>query len=82
MDNPSGLPSPDRIDTISEPWMGIQVVAPKNYIGAIMDLVTARRGEYKKMEYLDEGRVLLQYSVPLAEIIIENVGSGRFPVTR
>ena len=71
VDNPSGLPSPDRIDTISEPWMGIQVVAPKNYIGAIMDLVTARRGEYKKMEYLDEGRVLLQYSVPLAEIIID-----------
>ena len=71
VDNPSGLPSPDRIDEVREPWMHIQIVSPKEYIGAIMDLVKRCRGEYIKMEYLDETRVLLQYSVPLAEILVD-----------
>ncbi len=36
-----------------------------------MELVTDRRGDYKKMEYIDEGRVLLQYDIPLAEILVD-----------
>ena len=71
IDNPSGLPPPDRIDEVREPWMHIQIVSPKEYIGAIMELVKARRGEYVKLEYLDETRVLLQYTVPLAEILVD-----------
>jgi GTP-binding protein LepA len=71
VDNPAQMPSPDRIEEIHEPWMQISVVAPSQYIGTIMDLVTTRRGEYKKMEYIDEGRVLLQYSVPLSEILVD-----------
>jgi GTP-binding protein LepA len=51
--------------------MHIQIVSPKNFIGPIMDLVKRCRGEYIKMEYLDEARVLLQYSVPLAEILVD-----------
>ena len=71
VDNPSGLPTPDRIDEVREPWMHIQIVSPKDYIGPIMELVKRCRGEYIKMEYLDETRVLLQYSVPLAEILVD-----------
>jgi GTP-binding protein LepA len=71
VDNPAQMPSPDRIEEIYEPWMQISVVAPSQYIGAIMDLVTTRRGEYRKMEYIDEGRVLLQYSIPLSEILVD-----------
>jgi GTP-binding protein LepA len=71
VENPAQMPSPDRIDEIHEPWMQISVVAPSQYIGAVMDLVTTRRGEYKKMEYIDEGRVLLQYTIPLSEILVD-----------
>jgi GTP-binding protein LepA len=71
VDNPAQMPSPDRIEEIYEPWMQISVVTPSAYIGTIMDLVTTRRGEYKKMEYIDEGRVLLQYAIPLSEILID-----------
>ncbi len=71
VDNPADMPSPDRIQEIREPWMEISIVTPSAHIGAIMELVTARRGEYKKMEYIDEGRVLLQYAVPLSEILVD-----------
>ena len=71
VDNPAQMPSPDKIEQIYEPWMQISVVAPSQYIGAIMELVTTRRGEYRKMEYIDEGRVLLQYSIPLSEILVD-----------
>jgi GTP-binding protein LepA len=71
VENPADLPASDRIEEIHEPWMHISVVTPSTYIGAIMDLVTTRRGEYRKMEYIDEGRVLLQYAIPLSEILVE-----------
>jgi GTP-binding protein LepA len=71
VDNPAEMPPPDRIDQIYEPWMQISVVTPTGYIGTIMELVTGKRGEYKKMEYIDEGRVLLQYAIPLSEILVD-----------
>ncbi|MGH2371421.1 MAG: elongation factor 4, partial [Chloroflexota bacterium] len=71
VDNPADMPGPDRIAEIYEPWMQISIVTPSGYIGTIMDLVTTRRGEYSKMEYIDEGRVLLQYSIPLSEILVD-----------
>jgi GTP-binding protein LepA len=71
VDNPAAMPSPDRIEEIYEPWMQISIVTPSRYVGTIMDLVTGRRGEYRKMEYLDEERVLLQYAVPLSEILVD-----------
>jgi GTP-binding protein LepA len=71
VDNPAQMPNPDRIEEIHEPWMQISIVTPSQHIGTIMDLVTTRRGEYTKMEYIDEGRVLLQYSVPLSEILVD-----------
>ena len=71
IDNPADLPSPGEIDEILEPWMKISVVSPKRYIGAIMELVTTRRGTFEKMDYLDENRVLLSYDIPLGEILVE-----------
>ena len=44
---------------------------PSRYIGAVMELVQARRGDFEKMEYLDEQRVLLTYQMPLAELIVD-----------
>ena len=69
--NPSDLPDPGLIEEISEPWMHISVFSPTEYIGPIMELVTARRGEFSKMEYLDERRVLLHYLIPLSDLIVD-----------
>lgn len=71
VDNPADLPPPNEIAEISEPWVKISVVTPSKYIGAIMELVTVRRGTYDHMEYLDENRVLLTYDVPFSEILVD-----------
>ena len=80
VDNPAELPSPTEVLEIREPWMRISVVTPDRYIGAIMDLVKSRRGEYQRMEYLQgggrpgataEGRVILEYQIPLLEILVD-----------
>ncbi len=71
VDNPADMPSAGNIKSIEEPWMEISVVTPSRYIGPIMELVTARRGSYKKMDYLDEERVVLGYEIPLGEIIVD-----------
>ncbi|HVC34517.1 MAG TPA: translation elongation factor 4 [Chloroflexota bacterium] len=71
IDNPSDLPPLNEIAEIAEPWVKISVVAPSRYIGAIMELVSQKRGNFDKMEYLDENRVLLTYDVPFSEILVE-----------
>ncbi len=69
--NPADLPLPDLIEEISEPWVRISVFSPAEYIGPVMELVTGSRGEFQRMEYLDERRVLLNYLIPLSEIIVD-----------
>jgi GTP-binding protein LepA len=71
IDSPAMLPNESTIEEIREPWMKIQVYAPKDYIGAIMDLVIKKRGEYVTTEYLDPIRVVLHYRIPLSEVIID-----------
>ncbi len=71
VDNPAKLPPPNHIATVFEPWVEVDIVSPTRYIGAIMELVRNRRGNYRRMEYLDEQRVLLQYEMPLAELIVD-----------
>ncbi len=83
IDNPAELPPPQEIEEIREPWMDISIICPDRYIGAVMELVTGNRGEFKRMEYLQhgviqedgtkkgEGRVLLEYRVPLSEILVD-----------
>ena len=78
IENPADLPEPTRIAEVREPWLRIAVIAPHRYVGAIMEIVNARRGRFEKMEYLERGevaadsdrlRVLLEYEIPLAEIL-------------
>ena len=71
VDNPSDIPPPGNIRSIEEPWMEISIVSPTRFIGPIMELVTNRRGSYKKMDYLDEERVVLVYEIPLGELIVD-----------
>ncbi len=71
VDNPADLPDPSHIEAIYEPWMHLTVWSPDTYIGPIMDLVTNRRGEFEKMDFVAEGRVMMTYFIPLSELIIE-----------
>ena len=79
IENPSRLPDPSRIEEIREPWATIDVVTPSRHIGQVMDLVTNRRGQFLRMEYLEpendlapgEARVLLAYEIPMAEILVD-----------
>lgn len=73
--SPQELPNPSYIEKILEPWVKIDIVSPKDYIGNIMTLVTAKRGVYKNTEYIgDEGygtRVILHYEMPLATMVTD-----------
>ena len=71
VENPSLLPAPNSVSAIYEPWVRLEIVSPSRFIGTVMELVLARRGAYLKMEYLDEQRVLLQYEMPLADLIVD-----------
>ncbi|GCE11664.1 translation elongation factor 4 [Tengunoibacter tsumagoiensis] len=71
VDNPSEMPSFGEIEKIEEPTMDISIFTPSRYIGTIMDLVTTRRGIYKDLKYIEAERVLLTYTMPLAELIID-----------
>ncbi|MCS6844436.1 MAG: translation elongation factor 4 [Caldilineales bacterium] len=71
IDSPAELPPANAIKEIREPWVRIEVFTPTEYIGAIMDLVTRKRGEFVSQEYLDPRRVLLKYRMPLSEILTD-----------
>ncbi|NLD42829.1 MAG: elongation factor 4, partial [Chloroflexi bacterium] len=71
VDNPADLPDAGIIAEIREPWMKISLFTPTDYIGALMELATGRRGEFDHMEYLDQHRVMLTYHIPLAEILVD-----------
>ena len=90
IENPSDLPAPNHVSEIREPWVRISVIAPHDYVGPVMETVTARRGVFDHMEYLqrtsqsnqDNGangtshstseiRVLLEYELPLSEILTD-----------
>ncbi|HEU6439749.1 MAG TPA: translation elongation factor 4 [Terriglobales bacterium] len=71
VDNPSKMPNAGEIEEIQEPWVKLSVVAPSNFIGALMELATNRRGTFLGMEYLDPTRVLLTFELPLGEVIVD-----------
>lgn len=87
VDTPSNVPPSNKVAEIHEPWLAMTVLAPNRHIGAVMELMSSRRAEFKRMEYLqgvpgelesDAGdqakrdvRVLLEYSVPLAEMLAD-----------
>lgn len=71
IDNPSDMPSPGDMEEIREPWLDVSIIVPSRYIGAIMELVTGRRGSYKELTYLDADRVQLRFEMPLAELIVD-----------
>lgn len=71
VDNPNKMPTREKIDKITEPYIYTNIIAPSTYIGTIMELCQNKRGVYKKMDYINETRVNIHYELPLAEIVYD-----------
>jgi len=69
--NPADMSDPSQIAEILEPWMHISLFSPADYIGPLMELATSKRGEYVKLEYLDQRRVVIEFEIPLSEILVD-----------
>jgi GTP-binding protein LepA len=79
---PQQLPNQELLEKIKEPWVNLDIITPKDYVGTIMSLVQDRRGIYKNTEYIDVSRVVLHYEIPMSTILtdfydkIKSVSSG------
>ncbi|WP_016949423.1 translation elongation factor 4 [Anabaena sp. PCC 7108] len=71
IDNPSRLPEPNERQKIEEPYVKVEMITPETYVGALMELSQNRRGIFKDMKYLTQGRTTLTYELPLAEVVTD-----------
>lgn len=71
IDNPSTLPSPQEREKIAEPYVRVEMITPETYVGTLMELCQSRRGDFKDMTYLAQGRTTLIYELPLAEVVTD-----------
>lgn len=69
--NPSELPPINEIETIKEPYVKATIITPSEFLGNIMTLVNNRRGIQTKMDYITPERVLLEYDIPMNEIVMD-----------
>jgi GTP-binding protein LepA len=69
--SPNDMPEPARVAAVREPYIRAQVLAPKEFVGQIMELCQERRGSHEGMHYLSAERVQLTYDLPLAEIVLD-----------
>jgi GTP-binding protein LepA len=71
VDNPANMPEPQKIDRVEEPYVKATMMAPNDYVGAIMELCQLKRGNFIDMQYQGENRVSIVYEIPLAEIVYD-----------
>ncbi len=69
VDNPALLPDPTTIESVSEPFVKLSIIVPSGYVGPMMELCQERRGQFKHLEHRPGDRVVLEYEIPLGEII-------------
>ncbi len=69
--NPSRWPDPQRIDKVMEPYVKANIMVPNDYVGTVMELCQEKRGSFINMEYLTPHRVMINYNLPLAEILFD-----------
>ncbi len=70
--NPSEFPdNAGLIEVVEEPYVLVTIITPKEYVGGIIQLCEEKRGEQKKFTYADENTVILEYELPLAEVIVD-----------
>lgn len=71
IDNPSKLPPPNEREKIEEPYAKLDMITPETFVGTLMELCQNRRGIFKDMKYLTQGRTTLTYELPLAEVVTD-----------
>jgi GTP-binding protein LepA len=71
IDNPSKLPPPQERESVAEPYVQVEMITPETYVGTLMELCQNRRGVFKDMKYLTQGRTTLIYDLPLAEVVTD-----------
>ncbi len=71
VENPSTLPPPQEVSRIEEPYITASILAPAEYLGAILALCQEKRGVHRGIEYLQDSRVLMTYELPLNEIVLD-----------
>ncbi|RLQ98165.1 translation elongation factor 4 [Falsibacillus albus] len=71
VDNPSNMPDPQKIDRVEEPYVKATMMVPNDFVGPVMELCQAKRGNFIDMQYMDETRVNVIYEIPLAEIVYD-----------
>ena len=71
VDAPSKMPEKTKINYIKEPYIYTNIIAPSEYIGAIMELCQNKRGIYKSVNYIDSTRIDVHYEIPLSEIVYD-----------
>ncbi|NJL10104.1 MAG: elongation factor 4, partial [Calothrix sp. SM1_7_51] len=71
IDNPSRLPAPNERERMEEPYVKVEMITPETYVGSLMELSQTRRGIFKDMKYLTQGRTTLTYEIPLAEVVTD-----------
>ena len=69
--NPTNLPPATEIEYMEEPVVKASIIAPSDYVGAVMELCQERRGTFIDMQYLEETRVSINYDIPLNEIVYD-----------
>lgn len=69
--SPQDMPDASAVDHIEEPYLMASIIVPPDYIGAVMELSTERRGVFKNMQYLSQTTVELKFEIPLMELIME-----------
>ena len=69
--SPAEMPDPSIIESIKEPWAKLEIILPKDKIGSVMKLAESSRAIYQSTSYLSEDRVILNYEVPLINIIVD-----------
>ncbi|MBI5621594.1 elongation factor 4 [Candidatus Falkowbacteria bacterium] len=69
--SPQELPDPSTIEQVAEPLMKVDIVCPKDYLGAVMDVAQSKRATYLNTEFLDATIAVLHYEMPLASLIID-----------
>lgn len=71
VDNPAHIPESNYIERIEEPYVKANILVPNDYVGPVMELCQAKRGEYRDMQVIDEGRMTIVYDMPLVEIVFD-----------
>ncbi|GKV66737.1 MULTISPECIES: translation elongation factor 4 [Sporosarcina] len=71
VDNPSMMPTAQKVDYVEEPYVKASIMVPNDYVGAVMELCQHKRGDFITMDYMDSTRVNVIYELPLAEIVYD-----------